>query len=477
MTRKFKAHPLMLLKFMRPVLLILLFPIIKGVIQYVRFKTLEGILGFEIILLCLIFAYAFLKWRSFILICDEQKGTVTVRQGIIFKSIAKINIAKLSSVQTSQNPVDAIFRAVTYRINTEAGLKNKADFEFKLSIRDSREVSALLYGKSQPKAVKFSFLKLAVMAATTSSAATGILVGVPILNRAGNLLGIALSDMLLSEINNLSSKIETYFPPVVNTVSLIILFAYFISFVYSFLRYINFLLYLEKEKLEVRSGFIVRLRTSFKKSAINNIRVEQTALMLLLRRYALRVSVGGYGDTKSESEVIIPLGRNKEIKKRLTEYFPFFLATAKGITPKQNRLTQSRFLVWPTTYFITAVVLAFWFAKRFEDLTRFVLFSLCVVCAFIFFYAYICLFEYKKGKISLGDNIFARSNKRLRTYELYCPKENVGEIRIIRFPTDFMYKTCRVKVFVRSEAADSIRVRHLDYKTVKDEVYKCFNIE
>ncbi len=477
MTKKFKAHPLMILKFVRPTLFLLFLPVVKGVIQYLTEQNLEGVIGFEILLLCIIFGIAFLRWRSYTLICDENQRVVTIKYGFFFKRIAKIDIAKLSSVQTTQNPIDYIFRAVTYKINTEAGIHNRTDFEFKLSIKNSKEVSALLYGKGAPKAVKYSALKVAILAATTSSAFTGMLVAVPIINRAGNLLGIGLSDMLLNEINNISSKIETYFPPVVNTITLIILIAYLISFIYSFLKYVNFKLFLEKDKLEVRSGLIVRTRTSFRKTAINNIKVEQTLLMQLLRRYALKVSVGGYGDAKSESEVIIPLGANKEIKNKLSKYFPFFVPTEKGIRPARSYLTQSRFLFLPAIYFLVAIGLAIWFALKFDDLTRFALFLTLVACSLIVCYAYIGLFQYNKSKISFGENVFARSNKGFRTYELYCPKENIGEIRLIRFPPDYFYKTCRVRVLVRSERADNIRVRHLDYQTVKKEIYKCFDIE
>ena len=88
--------------------------------------------------------------------------------GVLFKSSAFISVNKLSSVQTVQNPIDAVFRAVSYRINTEAGPKGKADFDFKLSTKDSAEVSRLLYGEDNYTAVKFSVFKVAVMAATTS---------------------------------------------------------------------------------------------------------------------------------------------------------------------------------------------------------------------------------------------------------------------------------------------------------------------
>ncbi len=477
MKSKFKAHPLMLFGFLKPTLFALFLPVIKGAVQYLTERNLEGVLGLGIFIVCALLAIAFLRWRSYTLICDEEKGVVTVKYGFFFRRIAKLDISKLSSIQTTQNPLDYICRAVTYKINTEAGIHDRTDFEFKLSVKNSKKVSALLYGKGEPTAVKFSAMKVAILAATTSSAFTGMIVAVPIINRAGNLLGIGLSDMLLNEINNISGKIETYFPPIVNTISLVILAAYLVSFIYSFFKYLNFKLFLEEDKLEVRSGLIVRTRTSFRKSAINNIKVEQTLFMQLLKRYALKVSVGGYGDVKSESEVVIPLGAKQEIKNTFSEYFPFFVPTEKGIRPARNYLTQSRFLFLPAIYFILTTLASIWFAIKFDDLTRFILFLTVIVCAWIILGAYMGLFQYYKSKISFGENIFARSNRGFRTFEMYCPKEKVGEIRIIRFLPDLWYKTCRVRVLVRSERADNIRVRHLDYETVKSEIYKCYGIE
>lgn len=477
MIKTFKAHPLMIFTFLKPFLFILLIPLFNGIRQYIVYKTYDNILGLELFLFAIIMVIAVLRWHCFSLICDTDKKTITIKNGLLFKRKATILISRLSSVQTTKNPIDAVLRAVTYRINTEAGTTFKADFEFKLSNKNSTEVSDLLYGKHDSVVFSFSAIKVAVLAATTSSALAGIVVGVPVLNRAGKLLGLAISDMLFNEINHVSSKIQTYFPPMVNTITLIILLSYLISFIYSFLKYVNFKLFLEHDKLEVRSGFFVRARTSFKKSAINDIKIEQTAIMILLRRFAMKVSVGGYGDSKSESEVIIPLEKNKEMKSRFLDYFSFLLNDKKGISPKKSNLTKSRFLTLPTLYFLLTIVAAIILSLKFEDFTRFILFLTCVVSGIIFCYAYLCLFEYKHGTVKLGENIFLKSNKAFRTCEIYCPKENVGEIRITRFPPDYFYKTCRVRVCVRSERADSLRVRHLDYQTVKKEVYKCFNIE
>ena len=477
MMKIFKPHPLMIFYFVKPTLIALILPAIQAILQYLTHNNVNGVRGFWLSIIGAIFGIAVLRWRSYKLICNQHEQVITIEYGFFFKRITKINITKLSSVQTVQNPVDFIFGAVTIKINTEAGIHTRADFKFKLGTNKSRELALLLYGEEKAQPIKYSAIKVAVLVATASSAFTGMLVAVPILNRAGNLLGIGVGDMLLDGINSISAKIESYFPPILNTISLIILFFFLVSFTYSFFKYVNFRLFLEKDKLCVWMGAIVKTRTVFRKSAINNIKVEQTIIMKTLKRYALKVSVGGYGNAKGESEVIIPLGTKNEIRNKLKKHFPFFVRSGTQISPKRNYLTQSRFLFLPALYFIGVTALSIWSVFYFEYLTRFVVFLNFVFCTIIILYAYIGLFEYHYSQISFGDNFFARSSKGLRTLEINCPKENVGEIKITLFPPDRWYKTCRVRVLVHGERADNIRVRHIDYETVKAEIYKCFNIE
>lgn len=228
MKKEFRAHPLMIIKLIKPFLFVLIFPVIKGVLQYFIKGEVTGVLTLELMAFAAITLIAALRCTSFRLVCG--KSTVTIKMGIMLKTKSVISISKLSSVQTEQNPIDAVVGAVTYRINTEAGPKGSADFEFKLSLKDSKEVSRLLFGDKNSTAVKFSVFKVAVMAATTSSAVTGMIIGVPIINKAGKLLGLALDKMLFDEINNVSGQVESYFPPIVNTVTLIFLLAYAVSF-------------------------------------------------------------------------------------------------------------------------------------------------------------------------------------------------------------------------------------------------------
>ena len=274
--------------------------------QYIEYGYVTTILGQEIIVLLAILIYGVLRWRLFRLTLDET--TVIVRDGLFVERKAVIPISGLSSVQSEQNPLDYIFGSVTFRINTEAGSRQKTDYSFKLSRKDARLVADLLYGHKSGEPIRFSPIKIAVLAAATSSAFTGILVGVPILNNTAKLAGVGVNE-ILEQLNTVSNKFQTYFPPIVNTVTLILLGSFAVSFIYSFLRYLKFRIYLDEDRVEVRSGLFVMQRTSFKKRSINNVIIEQTPLMILLKRYAMKVNVGGYGEAKAESQVLVPCGK------------------------------------------------------------------------------------------------------------------------------------------------------------------------
>lgn len=474
MKKVFKAHPLIIFTFMKPFLFVLVFPFIKALIQYFLDKHITDVLSIELTIFVILSAIAFLRYRAYTICRDEEN--VTVKTGFIFRRTAVIKISNLSSVQITQNPIEAIFSAVTVCINTEAGTTNHSDFKLKMWKKDYSELVSKLYSGEVISKVRFSALRVAIMAAATSSAFSGIIIGVPLINRAGKLLGIGLSEMLLEELNHVSSKIETYFPPAVNTATLILLLCYAVSFAYSFFKYINFKLLLNDEKLEVHTGFFVKIKTAFKKSSVNDVMIVQTPLMLLLRRYAMKVSVGGFGEAKSESQIVVPAGTYKEIKGDFAEYFPFLVPSGNSLRAKRHILIKGRFLFWPSIYLLLVLGASITSCFLFNEFTRFIFFITLILLCVVFYYAYICLFEYEYGKLKFSDSVMAKSTKGFRTCRLYCPKEKIGEIKITRFFTDFYYKTCRVRITVRSEGADTMRVRHLNYYEVMKEIYRNFDL-
>ena len=475
MKKEYKAHPLMILSLMKPFIFVLIFPVIRGVISYFIGRTITGVIIFEILLSLIIGLSAFLSYRAFRLVINED--FITIKKGFIFTREASIKINRLSSVEIKQNPLDVVFSAVTFTINTEAGRKNTPDFRFKLGKTDSKEIFKIVFGNKESRRIKYSVLKIALLAATTSSAFMGLVIGVPIINKVGDLLGIGISKMLFNEINNVTYKFSRYVSPIINAVSLIFLLGYAVSFLYSFVKYINFSLKINDDKLEVNSGFFVKSHIAFKRNSINNVRIEQTPLMRIFKRYAMKVSVGGYGDSKSESEVIVPAANLKNITEEFNEYFPFLSPKGKEIKAPDNKITRSRFLVFPSVLLLMVSSVYISLGFFYEDFGELILFLSILSLVAVFYYAYLSLCIQRLGKIQFGDTVFAHSIKKLRICRLYCPKENLGHIKITRFFADFKHNTCRVKITVCSENADTIKLKMLKLNQVRDEIKKTFNVD
>ncbi len=473
MKREFKAHPLMVLSLIKPFLFVLLLPVARGLLQYVQDRHITPILRVEIVLFLIIIIAGFLRWRAFRLCCDQN--TVTVRDGVFFVREAVIPISGISSVQSEQTPLDYLFHSVTFFINTEAGNSKSTDYKFKLSRNDSHEVSDLLYGKEKGERVRFSPVKIAILAAATSSAFTGLLVAVPIISNSARLLGVGINEVL-DQINAVSHKFQTYFPPIVNTVSLVLLASLIISFIYSFLKYVNFRLYLNSDRIEVRSGLFVVSRTSFKKKSVNNVKIEQTILMKLIRRYAMKVNVGGFGEAKSESQILVPSGKYREIKGMFSDYFPFLTPCGRLFKSHRGALHENRYLFWAELFFLGLIAAALYFGYTFTEFGSFIVFLTLVLGFVIFYYAFLCHQEYKSCCVRLGSTVFARGKKWLRSCRLYCPKDKVGEIKLVRYPPDSIFKTCNIKIIIRSEMNESLTIRHLDYETLRQEIFNCYGI-
>ncbi len=471
MKAEFRAHPLMIFDGIKPFFIVLLIPLFKAIMQYVSFGEIDDIMGYELSLLAGVAIYNTLRWLAFRITVDGYR--VYIKRGVLFKTVAQIDINKLSSVQTERNLLDWVLGAVTYRINTEAGQKRRSDFVFKLSKKSSKKLLSVFYITENLTKVPFSPIQVAFMSVTTSSAFTGLVVGVPVLNNIARLVGVGVNEVF-DELNTVSNSFNTYFPPIVNTVTLIIVLAYALSFFYLFLKYINFRLYLNNNVLRVASGLFVRRRTVFKKAAVNDVKIEQTFLMHLLKRYAMRVSVGGFGVSRNSEQIIVPSGTKLQIKQKFSDYFPFLHPDGTVIRAHRKASLRNRFLILPTIFTLLTCTASLICSYKFEEFRHLIFFITVILFCIIFYYGYLCIYEYHHGKLCLGKNVFARSIYGLRTCRLYCPAENIGEIKIIRFGIDFRQNTCRTRVTVSSESADSIMVRHLDYDEVRNQINQAF---
>lgn len=461
----FKAHPITILNQMKPYLFVLILPLLRAVFQYFTSGTLDGLLTLEILAFALVLLIAVIGWRNISI--TVENGTITIKKGVFIKSCAKIEFSRISSIALHRSIADYIFGSAKCSVNTEAGQPQKSDFTLKMYPKDANLLFKMIYGEENRTVIKFSTMRIALLAAATSSAVTGMVIGVPIINQSSELLGIAVSDMLFDRINDISSKFNTFFPPVVNVITLIFLIAYGFSFFITFFKNINFKLQSGEKEIDIQSGLISRKKITFKKSQINNICLEQNPIMRLFKQFSMRASVGGYGDSKGEKPIIVPVASHEKLCSQLKTHFPYLSDECDFIRPQQSKSSLRRFFFVPIVTFIPVVCLGIVFAVAFKYFDSLVLFLTAVISAFIVYYATVCYRDYKFSKFSIGKYVLISGSKGFIIRELYCEKNNIGIIKLTQTPADLKYKTCKLKLTVRSESADSVRIKNLDTESVK----------
>ncbi len=474
MNRRIKAHPLMIGEKIKPFLFVLVLPLLKGLFQYIIQGRISGVLSLEIVAVALIAAITVALWLSFSL--ELLPDRIIIRSGVFLKRTSYIEFKNISSISFKQNPLDACFKTLTCYVNTEAGGVGKEDFAFKLRRQDAKLLKETVFGTEKLEKSRVSPLKIAFWAATTSSAFSGLIIGAPVVNKIGDLLGIALYGLLFDEITEVSSSFNTYMPPIVNTVTIIFIIAYGVGFLYHFVRNLSFSFKTGNSRIEVESGILLRRNTAFKRESVNNVSIEQTFLMRLAGRASMQAFVGGYGGNHSERAVLAPCERRSRLIGSFNKLFGFLDVKNQAIRPVRTKGNLRRFLWLPilTAVFILTFMLIT--VKLYPSFESFIMFVSALLLAADCYWADLCCFNYKRGKLSLGENICAVGSKRLKTAELYCEKTKIGSIKLRQTPADRRLGTCKAKMTVNSEKAYSIWVRNISKRAVLKNIAEVYQI-
>lgn len=475
--RSFNAHPIQVFYYLKPTLFVLLIPLFRTFFDAILEREVSSLFINEIILATLIILYSIIKWRRFNILIVNDK--IIIKKGAFFFTTTEIKKENISSVQTVRSLPDRLFRCATLKINTESGRKGKADFEIKLGRSDAESICDLLFPRKNQTTIRFSAVRVAIMAAAASSAFTGLIFIVPFIRQSGVLLGTALEELLLERINEISAATSKMIPPAINTVTIIFLILYITAFFMSFLKYINFSIRISNGTMSVTSGLLRRFDIVFRIKSVNSVIIEQTPLMRLLNRYLVRVSVGGYGDNKGYKSVIIPSARESEIERVFGGLFqnnsPKTVDKALGVMIKPQKMSRRRFYVIPTLFLGASVVAYVVLIRLFPVFKEILSFVLLVLLSVGLYYFTIANHNYENSAINISNTVCARYSRWASICEAYCKAQRVGLVHITMWPNDRRHKTCNIRFTERSEGAEKISVKHISYVEIKNQLSDFYN--
>ena len=475
--RYYQAHPLMIFTFIKPYIFILFIPLLQGIINYLNTKKLTALIIGEIIAAAVIFMLAVIRYRRCRIYLTQS--SVCIKYGIILMHEFTIPVNKISTTLIKTGPILALCRAVEIRLNTEAGTKSKADCRIIIPTSVSPDFNEILpTDLGNTFHFKTPAPRLLIMTAATSNAAVGLLVAAPIVWNGGRLISEGIRNRLLDTLSDAvevaGSLAGNLIPPLATMLTIAVLFGFIFSFVQSLFKNIPFEMHRKGERITVTAGTVMRRRSTFHVRGINNITIMQNPIMMLLKRYNVKVSVAGYGDARGETATVIPAARSSELYDFATALLPHFRRSAPTIKHAQSTLLN--FLTMPTIFMCLLPVMAAILTKIFPYFSDLFWFLALVGELLDIFLFIISVRKHQRGGITIGDDFCAFGSRFFNIAEFHCEKEKIGCIRITRYPWDKLTGLCHVKLSAREVSGEHQTVNFLDARQVNNAVNSFYNL-
>lgn len=463
---KFRAHPITVLSNLKPILFILPLPYLRMAFRYFISGQVGKIGIFTFFAIFMVGFRAIGIYKKIYLYVGEK--TIVAQRGFFVTETVSLPIKNVAVITLGQNLLDFALSTATLSIYTEGGKAKKADFRIKLKKSDAEAVLSAVYKEERKPLAAVNKKRLLVTAAATSSALGGLFIVAPVVNRLGKLLGRATRQNLYGKLADFPQKAVTTFPPVINSLSILLAVGFAVSFVYAVLRLFSMRVTVGENRCEVHFGLFVRRQKVFSNTAVKCIVVEKPFIARVLKLCNARLDVG-QSFISAES---LPLLTNEEYKEIFTCRAKYSQMN-REIRPKRNTGAKNRFLFLPTIFLFFVVALAI-ISASFGGMGQTAVFFTAIVGVMLLYFARIRLFEYKKGRLIFGKTVQIKTTSFLRPREIYAPFEKVGHVIITRLPPDLFKSTCRVRVTVTSKSGYGAALRHVEYKKVQKEMENAY---
>lgn len=465
-----KTHPLMIFKFTRRYVFVLLIPLVRGLLNYGVTGAFSRLVIMEALLAFLILAVSVVRWLYFsVIFCED---CIVIDSGVVIRRHAVMPLDKVSVSYTERNPLLSFFGAVAARIDTDSGFRQKADFEIYFSKKAASMYEQLLQSDKKGEVRYHSRFGMAViMALANASALTGLIILAPAVNRVGKVLGDRLNNGLRDTISFATALIGKIVPPAATIIAIVFVAGFVVSFLLTLIRYMPYRMRDCGDRLVIEHGLIARHRTAINRQSINAVIVNIPPVMRPLHYCWVGVSAAGYGKKRGESEVVLPAVNMREANG--LDFGGLDMPTDDKYDLKCPLRTMRR------AVFMPAVVLA---VMVLSELTLMLVFSafsgmIALVMSFaeltMLYFMSVRINYQRCGGVSLYDGVVMRSYKRLTIKKMRVKKDKTCMLVISQGPLERRFDVVRVAVTVRAERPMTLKAVNLDKKQT-DDLINCY---
>lgn len=444
----------------------LLIPLVRGLVA-VRFDLYSWIRGayWDLIVIFIMIGFAVLRWYCIRFSIGEKE--IFVSCGIVVRSEFSIPYSSVSCASSKRSMWFRPIRAVTVSLDSDShsavNKRGKADVELIMKFTDFTKIYNYIPNKSTNAKITYHASKanLAFFSLVFSSTLSGLIFLGTFFIYGSKIVGNQLEEQFITAVSDVTEfmrKIIAGVTPAAVALTLAIALGWGISFVSNLLRHINFRIQRCGENITVRCGFFSRWKYYVNISKVNCADLRQNLLMKICRVMSVHVSCTGYGKSRNEIPVFVPITTKKRVMSSMRLMLPSFALSNISLRP--SRLYILPYLWAPllaALAFPAGAVAAAWFFPDWSGIVKFILIMAEIPSLYMVAVKITALLT---TGIGAGDDMLTLKYCSFsRFHTVIVPKSRIAYIKLTRTIFQRIGGTCDVWVYSRGERASKHHIR------------------
>lgn len=461
-----RQHKIAILKYTTKNFWMLLIPLVRGLIA-VRFDLYSWIRGayWDLIVVLAMIGFAVLRWYFIRFSIGEKE--IFVSCGVIIRSEFSIPYSALSCASSKRSIWFRPIRAVTVSLDSDShsavNKRGKADVELIMKFTDFTQIYNYIPNKSTNAKITYHASKanLVFFSLVFSSTLSGLIFIGTFFIYGSRIVGNQLEEQFLTAVSDVTEfmrRIIAGVTPAAVALTLIIALGWGLSFVSNLLRHINFRIQRCGENITVRCGFFSRWKYYVNISKVNCADLRQNLLMKICRVMSVHVSCTGYGKSRDEIPVFVPVTTEKRVMSSMRLMLPNF--TLSNISLRPSRMYFLPYLWAPLLAILAFPAAAAAAARIFPDWSDIVKFILIMAEIPSLYMAAVKITALLTTGIGIGDDMLTLKYCSFsRFHTVIVPKSRIAYIKLTRNVLQRINGTCDVWVYSRGEHASKHHIR------------------
>ncbi|MBE6837746.1 MAG: hypothetical protein E7509_07150 [Ruminococcus sp.] len=450
---KKRQHPIKIIGYTTKLFWLLLIPLARSLIA-VKFNVATWLAGWwlDMIVVGIMFLYAFFRW--FFVTFEIRQDEIYANTGFFGFVKVRIPYSKVCTVSCSQGLIYRAFGAYNVYIDTNSGNSLKSDL--KLTVNGFHIVKLKKYSKAETlKKTPFSYSprkrNMIAFSFLFSSTLSGIILFLTLIIQSSRIVGRELETRFFDTLNSYAQAFAVNLPYYVVIFAMVVFLGWLYSFSINMFRHFNFEVTRTDRHLIISSGAVTRRFHILSLDKINYIDIQQSLLMKVFKICSVHLHCTGYGKSRREIAVLIPVTTVSVVEKTMGLLLPEIKNTDVSLRPRVRNIM--RFL-WPPIWLClgipTAAIIVAYFVTGWSDIIRFVALMLEIPSIWLLIVKASSIFT-----TGVGINRDYATFSYCRFYKFHkviVNVKDVSKISIYQTPMQYLAKNASFKINTHGES-------------------------